>query len=230
MLAHDDPRAVALTAEVHRGNVSAIVAMLQKDPALAVERFGDTVESRTALHIATDWPGHFPHVGATIAALVAAGAPVDGRHSGRHTETALHWAASSDDVEALDALLDAGANIEADGAVHTGGTPLSDAVVFAQWHAARRLVARGAVMTIWQAAALGDTAEVLRQLEATTVTRAELDNACWNACRAGELSTARQLVDRGADVDWLGHDELTSRAAGVASGRDDLIAWLLTQH
>jgi ketosteroid isomerase-like protein len=36
----------------------------------------------------------------------------------------LHWAASSDDVEALDALLDAGADIEADGAV-IGAAPRS---------------------------------------------------------------------------------------------------------
>ena len=34
-----------------------------------------------------------------------------------------HWAASSDDVEILDALLDAGAEIDADGAVVADGTP-----------------------------------------------------------------------------------------------------------
>ena len=82
------------------------------------------------LHLATDWPGHLPRVGETIALLAAAGAPVDGRFAGPHEETPLHWAASCDDIAALDALLDAGADIEADGAVLTGGTPLSDAVVF----------------------------------------------------------------------------------------------------
>jgi hypothetical protein len=35
-------------------------------------------------------------------------------------------------VEVLDALLDAGADIEAKGAVIAGGTPLMDAVAFAQ--------------------------------------------------------------------------------------------------
>jgi len=41
--------------------------------------------------------------------------------------------ASSDDIEVLDALLDAGADIEASGAVIAGGTPLADATAFAQW-------------------------------------------------------------------------------------------------
>ncbi len=63
--------------------------------------------SRTLLHVATDWPGHFPHVSASIVALVEAGADVNARFHGPHEETPLHWAASSDDVAALDALLDA---------------------------------------------------------------------------------------------------------------------------
>jgi len=182
--------------------------------------------SRTALHIATDWPGHYPNVAQTIALLVGAGAPVDGRFAGPHRETPLHWAASSDDVEAVDALLDAGADIEADGAVHTQGTPLSDAVIFAQWNAARRLVERGATMTIWQAAALGETAEVHHLLDTVPNTDQDITNACWHACRAGQLETVQALVARGADLDWLGYDDLTSRQAGVASGNASLTAWL----
>jgi hypothetical protein len=66
---------------------------------------------------------------------------------GAHGETALHWAASSDDVEVRDALLDAGADLEAPGSVIDGGTPLADAVAFGQWNAARRLLERGATRT-----------------------------------------------------------------------------------
>src|SRR5205807_5308699 len=86
--------------------------------------------------------------------LIAHGADVNARFTGSHTETPLHWAASNDDLAALDALLDHGADIEAPGAVIGGGTPLADAVAFGQWQAARRLVERGARTTLWQAVAL----------------------------------------------------------------------------
>ena len=222
----DDERVVRLVALVDAGEVEALEAHLAEHPALATERFGGDALSRTALHLVTDWPGRRPRAGATIAALVAAGAPVDGRVAGPNRETPLHWAASSDDVVALDALLDAGADIEADGAVLTGGTPLADAVVFAQWFAARRLVERGAVLNLWQAAALDEVDALAQLLEASAYERADLDNACWHACRAGQARAARMLAERGADVDWLGYDGLTSRAAGERSGDVALATWL----
>ncbi|WP_374118822.1 ankyrin repeat domain-containing protein [Allokutzneria sp. A3M-2-11 16] len=99
--------------------------------------------SRSLPHVATDWPGHFPRVAESIQALVEAGADVNARFRGPHEETPLHWAASSDDVAALDALLDAGADIETPGAVLGGGPPLADARGFKQWNVASRLVERG---------------------------------------------------------------------------------------
>jgi hypothetical protein len=78
-----------------------------------------------------------PRAIATIEVLVDASAKVDARNA-PGTETPLHWAASSDDIDALDALVAAGADIEAPGAVIAGGTPLDDAVAFGQWQAARR--------------------------------------------------------------------------------------------
>jgi len=50
-----------------------------------------------------------------------------------HAETALYWAASSDDVEVARALIDAGADIEAPGASIAGGVPLDDAVGYGCW-------------------------------------------------------------------------------------------------
>lgn len=230
MLAADDPIVRSLTELVQAGDVRGLTDLLAAHPSLAAERFGDDDMSRTALHVATDWPGHLPRVDETIGVLVAGGAPVDGRFAGPHRETPLHWAASCDDVVAIDALLAAGADIEADGAVFTDGSPLSDAVVFAQWNAARRLVEHGATMTIWQAAALGEMAALSERLADTTVTEPDVTNACWHACRAGRLEAAQALVAAGADVDWLGYDDLTSRqagmAAGIASGDDELVAWL----
>lgn len=144
-----------------------------------------------------------------------------------HRETALHWAASADDLEAIDALVAAGADIEVDGAVLTGGTPLADAVVFGQWNAARRLVQHGARMTIWQAAALGDEGEVRRWLSEDRSDHSDATNACWHVCRSGQGSVVRLLVERGADLDWVGHEGRTPVGEmGHASGDSELAAWL----
>ena len=151
----DDPLAVEAVTAIHTGDVATLRRLLSENPELVtvglggdVGQLGDGGMTRRLLHVATDWPGHFPNVTATIEALVNAGADVDARFTGPHNETPLHWAASSDDVAALDALLDAGADIEARGAVIGGGTPISDATAFGQWVTARRLLERGASTTL----------------------------------------------------------------------------------
>lgn len=60
MLAPDDPRVVSLTDLVRSGDVEGLRTLLDAEPHLAAERFGDADMSRTALHVATDWPGTFP--------------------------------------------------------------------------------------------------------------------------------------------------------------------------
>src|SRR6478736_50431 len=141
-----DPQAVAAVVAIHAGHVDDLRQLLADHADLATARLGDDDPegmSRTLLHVATDWPGHFPQVAETIALLVESGTDVNGRFHGPHEETALHWAASSDDLEALRALLDRGADIDAEGGVIAGGTPLGDATAFGQWNAARELVGRG---------------------------------------------------------------------------------------
>src|SRR5213083_186168 len=148
----DDPLSVATVEAIHKGDVAALQRLLRENPGLATARLGNPKDcngmSRTLLHVATDWPGHFPNGAATVAALVEAGADVNARFTGPHTETPLHWAASSDNVAVLDALLDAGANIESPGAVIGVDTPLAHAVAFGQWKAATRLVERGTRTTL----------------------------------------------------------------------------------
>jgi hypothetical protein len=78
----------------------------------------------------------------------------------------LHWAASSDDVSLIDALLDAGADIERSGSSINGGSPLSCAVGYGQWVAARRLVDRGAKTVLWHEAALGLLERIAQRFEA----------------------------------------------------------------
>jgi len=134
-------RAAAAVEAISSGDTKTLKRLLREDSNLANTRIDD---KRTLLHVATDWPGHFPNNTETIAELIASGADVNAEFVGRHSETPLHWAASSDDVGAIDVLLDHGANIEARGSVIGDGTAMSDAVAFGQWQAARRLVERGA--------------------------------------------------------------------------------------
>jgi hypothetical protein len=189
----DDRRAVAVVEAIHTGEVEALKRMLRENPGLATARLGaDNSEmTRTLLHVATDWPGHFPNGAATVAALVEAGADVNARFTGPHSETPLHWAASSDDVEVLDALLDAGADIEAPGAVIAGGTPLADATAFGQWNVAQRLVERGAHTPLREAAALGLMDRVEQYCAADTPpTPDEVTQALWYACHGGQQPAA----------------------------------------
>ena len=228
----DDPRAIALRAAIRAGDVEALQRLLREDPGLATARLLDAGGvARTLLHVVADWPGHVPNGAGSVAVLVAAGADVNARVElpGPHgsAETALHWAASSDDVAVLDALLDAGADIEAPGAVFTGGAPMSDAVVFAQWRVARRLLERGATTTLWQAAALGLLERVRSFCTAAPAPEhREITNAFWNACRGGHQPAAEYLLECGADVNWVGHDGKTPCDVAHESGGDGLIRWL----
>jgi uncharacterized protein len=107
---------------------------------------GERAGARTLLHLFADWPGHHRNRQGIVAVLHEAGADLnpsmDAPDSGG--ETPLHWAASIDDVELVDALLDAGAHIDAPGSVVNGLGPIADAAVFGERRAGIRLVERGA--------------------------------------------------------------------------------------
>jgi uncharacterized protein len=230
-LSTEDPLAVAAVEAIHAGDIETLKRVLLENPGLATARLGDDDPdgmSRTLLHVVTDWPGHFPNGAATVAALVEAGGDVNARFRGPHAETPLHWAASSDDVEVLDALLDAGADIEATGAVIADGTPLTDARAFGQWQAARRLVERGAQTTLDDAAALGlqDRVEeaFARDMQPSTE---DINRAFWCACHGGQRAAAEYLLDRGAELNWIPPWEpQTPLDAAERSEAAELVEWL----
>jgi len=222
----DDDRVVALTKAIRTGDTARLSQLLRDHPELATARFGDDNGARTSLHVATDWPGNLPNGAAVVGMLVKAGADVNARFSGPHSETPLHWAASSDDVAVLDALLDAGADIEADGAVVARGTPMFDAVAFGQWKAARRLVEKGAATTMWQAAALGLLDLVRDAVAETSPSPEEITNALWHACHGGQQAVAEYLLEQGGDPNWVGWEDKTPLDAARAAGADDVAAWL----
>ncbi|MEU3922030.1 ankyrin repeat domain-containing protein [Streptomyces sp. NPDC029004] len=232
-----DPLAVAVTEAIHTGDLPALEQLLADHPGLATTRISEAAgegcagrASRSLLHIAADWPGHFPNGPAVVAALAAAGADPNARFDGSHTETPLHWAASSNDVAVLDALIEAGADLEAPGAVIGGGTPLADARAFGQWQAAYRLIEHGAHITLHDAATLG----LLDHVEAFVDAREapapdEVTRAFWGACQGGHLQTAQYLLRRGADINWIGYDDKTPLDTALASEADEVSDWLRSQ-
>lgn len=216
----DDPDVVAVTAAIQSGDLDAVRELLATRPELLTVRYGEEHGmSRTILHAATDFPGGFPRIAETIRLLIDAGADPDARFSGPHTETPLHWAASSDDIDAIDALLAGGADIEAPGGVLTGGPPLDDAVVFGQRRAGHRLVDAGASTRLFHAAALDLPARVSELVTAQQGASVdEITNALWHACRQGSTAAAKLLLDAGGDPLWVGWEGLTPLAAARAAG------------
>jgi uncharacterized protein len=224
MSAQGDDHLAAAVEAIHSGDVESLERLLDKDRDMVRTAIDG---KRTLLHVATDWPGHFPNNAATVASLIAYGADVNAAFTGSHSETPLHWAASTNDVGVLDTLLDSGADIDAPGGVIGGGTPLADAVAFGQWDAARRLVERGARTTIWQAAALGLMDRVREYFASATLPPPEeITNAFWCACHGGQQAVAEYLLDRGADLNWVGYDGLAPLDAARRSGAEELAEWL----
>jgi ankyrin repeat protein len=164
-----------------------------------------------------------------VTALIAAGSDPNAPALGRWPETPLHWAASCDDVEVIDALLDGGADIEAPGASIADGTPLDDAVGYGQWQAARRLVERGAkVEKLWHAAALGIMSVVEEHFTGDAKPTPEaVSDAFWQACHGSQRRAAEYLLAQGADLNWI-PDWTTETPLDIAESQDakDVVAWL----
>jgi ankyrin repeat protein len=227
-----DPLAVRLTAAVHSGALDELAQLLDEQPELANARITGRRDGwRTPLHLAADWPGYFPNGPAVVRLLIEAGADPSAPCEDGPSETPLHWAASSDDVEVAAALIDGGADIEARGGSIAGGGPLANAVGYGCWHVARLLVERGAgVDGLWQAAALGLAERALELLGADPPpTQEEIDNAFWQACHGGQLRMAELLLARGADInvkpDYSNQTPLEV-AGSTDTRRGQLVTWL----
>jgi ankyrin repeat protein len=230
-LRSDEPLAVALTTSLKQGEVERLDRLLAANPRLAL----CVVEApdgggRTPLHLFADWPGHSPNADAIVQTLAAAGADLDAAAIGMwHREAPLHWAASNDDVALIDALLDAGTDIEREGSSIDGGSPLSCAVGYRQWAAAQRLVERGTRTLLWHEAALGLMPAIIRRFEADMPPQPEeLSGPFWNACHGGQLAAAQYLLAHGADLNWPAPwSGQTPLDIAEQAGRNDVVAWLL---
>lgn len=240
---HKDHLAAQLVSAIREGDVGRLAEILAGRPELIHTKR----DGRTLLHHATDWPGTWPRVGETIALLARSGADVNARfpHPGNPdvvAETPLHWAASCGNGVAVDALLDAGADIDPLGGIFDGCTPFEEAIIFEHYGAAERLLARGAASYLPGAAALGQMERVrdyftesgilrldvgmLPQWKGTPSAQVLLDRAFQFACRAGHLEIAKLLKERGADVDSRTPARTSALDEAQKNGHAEVVAWL----
>jgi hypothetical protein len=233
VLRQDSPLSIEVINTIHSGDLESLQRLLAEHPGLAQARIeGRKGGSTTPLYGASDWPGYFPNGPAVVRALLAAGAdpnaPVEGSW---HSETPLHWSASSDDDEVAEALISGGANMEAAGGSIAGGTPLDNAVGYGCWRVARLLVQRGArVEKLWHAAALGMTSRVAEFFTGPSApSSTEVNDAFWQACHGGCRRTAEYLLAWGAELNWI-PDYAKGTPLGIAmrldTGREALVGWL----
>jgi len=234
-LQSDDQVAIELRLAVRAGDADTVRRMLQNDPALARARFvGRRGGTSTALHLVTDWPGYFPDGPRIAALLIDAGADPNalttsqGSEPGPGSETPLHYAASSDDADVAEVLIDRGAALETpDGSI---GTPLDNAIGYGCWHVARLLVARGArVDKAWHAAALGMLSR-LQELLGSDPPARDVSQAFYHACGGQQRRAAEYLLSRGADLNWEPDYARGSTPLDAASGhstrQQNVITWL----
>lgn len=212
---------------IRYGEVDRLKALLDEHPDLVTWQLGGAGCGRDPLHVVTDWPGYFPNGPEVARILIDAGAVIDDRGPDGTGETALHWAASSDDADVAKVLIEAGADIEAaEGSI---GTPVENAVGYGCWNVARLLVISGArIEKPWVAAALGLN-DRLRELLATSPPQADLDQALWHACAGGQRRAAELLVASGADLTYTqeyGVGTVRDVAANHGTQQSNLIEWL----
>jgi uncharacterized protein len=231
---NDAPGAVELLLAVRGGDVDGVRRLMAENPELARARFEVRGGTSTALHFVTDWPGYFPNGPEIVTVLIDAGADPNALTTGGGSdipgpgsETPLHYAASSDDVDVAAALIDGGADLETpDGSI---GTPLDNAVGYACWSVARLLVTRGArVEKVWHAAALG-MLDRLDDLLVPEIDPEQVSQGFWHACGAAQRRAAERLLAAGADRDWVpdyAEGTALDAATGLGTRQENVIEWL----
>ena len=230
-LRSDEPLAVGLTTALKQGDAERLSRLLAAEPDLASCVVRDEKGGgRTPLHLFADWPGQVPNAAAIVQVLQHHGADLDAAAIDLwHLETPLHWAASNDDVALIDALLDAGADLERGGSSIDGGPALSSAVGYGQWAGARRLVGHGAKTQLWHEAALGLMEAIAHRIETDPSLRGtHLSGPFWNACHGGQLAAAQYLFTHGADINWPAQwSGQTPLDIAEQTGQGNVVAWLL---
>ncbi|HMG99721.1 MAG TPA: hypothetical protein VK546_12415, partial [Gaiellales bacterium] len=94
---------------------------------------------------------------------------------------------------------------------------------------ARRRAPPGArrSLDLFEAAVMGLTDELQGKLAAAPGPGAdEVTHALWGACHGGRQAAAALLLERGADINWIGWDDLTALDVAERSDASELADWL----
>ena len=229
---------------IHDGNQQAVVDLLDQMasymPIVLAARKGDLETLGQLLDADPQWldkpiPNgstllfdlcnintRLKNVGKTIAYLIKRGAnPSQTSNPDGTGETPLHWAASfgpniKHGPQAIDALLDNGAEIDATGSVIGNGTPLVNAVIFRDVASARLLIERGAKFDLSLAAGAGRLDLVksffnahgqfhnphgnMPHRDSTSNADAELSMAICLAAINGQRDCIAYLLEQGAPI------------------------------
>lgn len=220
---------------VKTGDVETLARLLLEHPALAYAR----CDGSTLLNHLASWPGHYPREAETGLALIRAGVEVNARAGDPEKgETALQWAASSDDVVLAELLLDAGTPVDG---VGDDLRPLTQAIWYECPQVAALLVRRGATLDLELAAALGRMDRLATCFDADGRLQASacrhhhdpakspaqlLAEALCFAVYGGSIEAAQYLLDRGSEVNsagWDGASPLHWAARGTVTAMVELL-------
>ncbi len=103
---------------------------------------------------------------------------------------------------------------------------MADATAFGEWAAAHRLLERGARTNLFEAAAPGLVAQVKAHLANDEPSAETITSSFWGACHGGQADTAAVLLNYGANINWVGYDNLTPLDVAHRAEASDLAAWL----
>ena len=222
----DQPPASEAIEAIHAGDVDTLGRLLADEPELATARIvrarGHTL---TLLHVACDWPGHFPN-GAETVGRCSRGADVGARYEGPHNQTPLHWAASSDDVEVARRTARGGCGHRGARRFDNVGGPLTTRSASGNGSGAPPPRARRARQALARRRAGPD-----RHDRATLRRGTATDRPTRSPRPSGRRATAtsggsRVSGRRGADINWIGYDDLTPLDNARRSGADNLAEWV----
>ncbi len=149
--------------------------------------------------------------------------------------TELFDAIKRGDQKAVTALLDRDANLLSARA-ENGDSPLLTAIYYREPGIAALLIGRGAVPTVFEVAALGDTARLNTLLDQDPTLLGAYSHDGWTALHLaahfGRTDAARALLDRGANVTARSRNPLDNIPlhAALAGGDNVALVTLLLEH